>query len=305
VTALVVVVGATGNVGRRLVRRLVDQEIPVRALTRDAARARSFMPTEVEILEVLLDQAGQVDRALDGGTAVFLACGNGPRQAELEDAVVQAAARCEVSRLVKLSSVSAAIEPSSFHRRIEESIERTGLTYTHLRPSMFMQSLLTLAELPLVDSGELRLPLGAARIDAVDVRDVADAACHALVERGDRSEAWALLGWRLPMQTVASVLAQALGRPIRYVDVSPEQARLEWAEAEIAEPMKNALAGIFESLRTMDPVRLRDDLERAARHPARTWADAGTGLGDSNGDWRDLNLLDAMRPRVELAAQEL
>jgi uncharacterized protein YbjT (DUF2867 family) len=300
-TRTVGIVGATGNVGRRLVQRLANEQVGVRALTRDAVRARLLLPELVDVVEISTANASQLDRGFDGCSAVFLACGNGPRQAEFEQAVVQAAARRQVGRIVKLSSIVAALDPGSLHRQVEEAIERTGIAYTHLRPSTFMQSLLTLAEPGIVGEDELRLPVGDASIDAIDVRDIADAACLALSAADDRPDVQALLGQRQPLTAVASDISRACGRTVTYVDVPPEQARREWLQAGLAPSLAAMLTGIFASLRTMDPIRARSDVQRGTGHPPRTWRDAADGVGGEDRHWRDVNLAAGESYAVELA----
>ncbi|MBX5485435.1 MAG: NmrA family NAD(P)-binding protein [Mycolicibacterium hassiacum] len=277
------IVGATGNVGRRLVRRLVERGVPVRAVTRDAYAARAVLPAGVEVREP--DRDG-FDRILHGCAAVFVSCANGPEQVDVEARAIDAAAR-EGGRIVRLSSVVVALEKSSFHRQLELRVEATGAPHVHLRPTLLMQSLLTLVEDDIVARRELRLPLADAPVAAVDADDVAAAAAQALLGGESASSAWTLVGSAATMPEVARELSAALGAAVRYVDVTPDEAVAGWRASGLPAETAELLRGVFASLRAgAEPPG--DDLARVLGRPPRTWQ-AAPLLGSSNGAWRDRN----------------
>lgn len=291
--APVVVVGATGNVGRGLVALLTARELPLRAVTRDLGRARRLLGPDVPLAVAALDDHAALEAALDGAGALFLACGNGPTQEELETSVVGAARRRGVERVVKLSSVVAALDETSQHRRVELTVERSGASFTHLRPAMYVQSLLTLAERRLCEEGALCLPLAAASVNAVDVRDIAQAACAVLTEDGHDGIAYALIGRAETMSDAAEQISSALGEEIRYVDLDPEQALADWTRAGLDPSLGVTLSSVFHALRTMPPLGLGDDLPQLLGRAPRTWAEAAALLTATTppGEWRDLNLV--------------
>src|SRR4028119_327754 len=105
----VLVTGATGNVGSRVVGELRDLGVPVRAFVRDADMAATMLGDGIEIAAGDFSDAASVRRALEGVEGVFLACANDPRQVEDEAGGVDAAAGAGVRRIVKLSALGAEV----------------------------------------------------------------------------------------------------------------------------------------------------------------------------------------------------
>jgi uncharacterized protein YbjT (DUF2867 family) len=100
---MILVTGATGNVGRHLVRELQDRGVPARAFVRDERKAAEVLPSGVGFEVGDFADPSSVRRALDGLSQVYLAS-NGPWQREYEGRVVETAMRAGVRRVVKLSS---------------------------------------------------------------------------------------------------------------------------------------------------------------------------------------------------------
>src|SRR5262249_28965558 len=103
-----------------------------------------------------------------------------------------------------------------WHAQAEQALERSGIAYTHLRPSFFMQNVLFLGA-----SGTLALPMGQARINLVDYRDIAAVAVAVLTRAGHAGETCAVT-WpeALTFSEVAAKLTAASGRTFTYVPLS-------------------------------------------------------------------------------------
>jgi uncharacterized protein YbjT (DUF2867 family) len=105
----ILVPGATGNVGSRMVQEVREIGVPVRAFVRDPAKAAAMLGDDVELAVGDFDDPGSIQAALDGVDGVFLACSNQPRQVEYEKRVIDAAEEMGVRRIVKLSALGAEI----------------------------------------------------------------------------------------------------------------------------------------------------------------------------------------------------
>ena len=118
--------GATGTVGRHLARRLAERGATVRALVRDRDRAADLLGPDVDLAVGDLADRAPLTAALDGVSAVYLACANHPLQVAWETGLIDAAVAAGVRRIVKLSAIDAAIgSPVAFadaHGRIEEHL---------------------------------------------------------------------------------------------------------------------------------------------------------------------------------------
>ena len=225
---MILVVGATGKVGREVVRQLSASDAPVRALVRDPARASHIRLPGVDIAVGDLSRPDSLDAALSGVDRVFLASPAHPDQVELQGNLVQASKRRGVNRIVKVSVAGgpdAATQIGRWHWTTEKQIEASGLGFTMLRPSLFMQQTLRFAP-SIAATGSFAMPCGSGEVPLVDCRDVAAVAVAALTEDGHDRRIYDLTGPEaLSFEAIADAIAQAAGRKITYVHVPPDYAR--------------------------------------------------------------------------------
>jgi len=239
---VILVTGATGNVGRPLVGLLSDAGVPFRAFVRDPERARAALGPTVDLAEGDFAEPATLDAALGGVERMFLLSGN----SELETDAVEAAVRAGVGRVVKQSALAAGLVPPPFHRRIEETLERSGLGFTHLRPTAFMQTLAGYLPALIDEEGVFRLPAGGGRVAWVDTRDISAVAFRALTEDGHEGKAYPITGPEpLSMAEVAEKLSVATGRRIRYEDVPPDTAHELMVENGLPAPFADFLVAFY------------------------------------------------------------
>lgn len=222
----VLVTGATGSIGRRVVSGLLDAGEEVRAVTRDPAGAALDPRVDVaagdlsaaEVPEAVFDGVGQVFVfPAAGGVAAFTA----------------AAARAGVERLVVLSSLAAAGEHERdlvsmsgvHHRAIEMQVAASGLPATVLRPGTFDSNLLFWA--PAVRyTGGVDGPYPTSRQAPVHPADVADVAVAALLDEGHRDQVYPLTGPEALSQVEQlATIGQAIGRDLTYREVPVDAYR--------------------------------------------------------------------------------
>ena len=226
-TPPILITGATGNVGRELIKRLFAQRIPFRAMVRSRLGAESIATMEAaQIVVADFNDSDSVAKALAGIDRAFLLT-NSSEQAEAQQRTfVDVAKRVGVKHIVKLSQWAAdANSPVRFlryHAAVEQHIKESGLSYTFLRPNLFMQGLLVFRE-PIMTQGKFFAAAGTAKISAIDVRDIAAAAVAALTENGHEGKTYDLTGPEaLSHSEMAAKLSQVLQRQVEYVDVPPE-----------------------------------------------------------------------------------
>jgi uncharacterized protein YbjT (DUF2867 family) len=250
----VLVCGATGSVGSRLVRLLAERGVDVRALVRRADAAQA-LAGRAGIRPVLGDFSDPVSlaSALAGVDAVFLACGNVPDQVAYESALIDGAAHAGVSRLVKLSARGAAPDASvafwRWHAEIETRLHRSGVPSVILRPGFSMANLFGAAEH--VRAGLLVAPAGAGRIAMIDPTDVAAVAAEALLG-DDRhiGRTFTITGPEaIGYQRVAAELSRVSDREVRFVDVPPEAAVVAMTAAGLPSFVAEQIAAVFAALR--------------------------------------------------------
>jgi deazaflavin-dependent oxidoreductase (nitroreductase family) len=261
---VILVIGATGNVGRHVTSQLLAAGVPVRALTRDPASAR--LPPGVEVVQgdLLSPVAHDVD-------AVFLMW-------PLATAT-QAPALMETlqgRRIVFLSSAAVqddlAEQPDpigDLHAGVEKAIERSALDWTFLRPYGFATN--TLAWQSQIRAADtVRGAHGAAAMTLLHEADIASVAVRALTEDGHAGRKYVLTGPEVLTQVdQVHILGEALGRPLRWEEIPPDAARqrmLAWLPADVVDVV---LTGYAHLAQTPGPVT--STVEDVTGVPARTF----------------------------------
>ena len=228
----VLVTGATGRVGRVVVDELLDEGVPVRALTRRPETAR--LPAAVEVVSGDLTVPESLDAALQGVGAVFLVWTVPPATAP---AVVERLAT-HARRVVFLSSPHRTRHPffqqpnpaAALHADIERLIAASGLASTVIRPGMFASNALYWWAASIRDAGVVRWPYGAAETAPIDERDVASVAARALYEDGHAGGDYVLTGPdSLSQAEQVGIIGDVIGRRIQFEELSPEEFRRETA----------------------------------------------------------------------------
>lgn len=266
----VLVTGATGTVGRHVVSELLRRGTAVRVLARRPP-AGGF-PDGVEVVAGDLAAPETFAAGLDGIAAVFLIW---PFfTAEPAPAVLDLFAR-HAQRIVYLSAASVAGDvtepPALFHTAIERAIGNAGLSSTILRPTGFATNTLMWAA-QIRESGVVRWPYGRAGRSLIHERDIAAVAAHALTEDGHTGAKYVLTG----PETLTQVeqvrqIGEAIGRPVRYEELSPEVARAQllaaWGNAAFVDA---ALAGWARMV--AEPEAVAGTVTEVTGAPARTFA---------------------------------
>jgi uncharacterized protein YbjT (DUF2867 family) len=249
----ILVTGATGNVGSRVVNELRERGVPVRAFVRDADKAAGMLGDGVELAVGDFGDAGSLRAALDGVDGVFLACSNQPEQVEYENRVIDAAREAGVRRIVKLSALGTEIgAPVAFwdwHARIENHLRASGVPFVILRPTFSMANLLASAE-AVQYTGKLFAPAGDAGIAMIHPQDVASVASLALIKDGHEGKLYTLTGPEaITFGQVVGYLRETLGSEVEYLNVPDEAALHSMVEQGLPEFVAGQIVTVFGFLR--------------------------------------------------------
>lgn len=231
---MILVTGATGNAGSAVVRALLAAGEPVRALIRDAGR-RSALPPGVEGVVGDLNRAETLAPALEHVEAVFLLSGYDG----LQDALARMPG-AGVQRVVLLSSSAAPSRDernaiARYHILSEDAVRASGLPWTFLRPNSFMSN--TLQWAPQIRSGDtVRAAFAAVPVAMIDPDDIGAVAARALTSDTHERQAYRLSGPAslLPAERVR-ILADVLGRDLRFEAIPDEEARVQMSATMPAE----------------------------------------------------------------------
>lgn len=218
-TAMILLTGGTGNIGRYLVQNLVDAGAKLRVLSRDPAKAQ--LPEGVEVVPGDLADRDALSNALAGVDRAFLLSGGGQDTA-VENNLVELAQEHSLLHLVKLSAQEREDQPPAPHAAVEAAIKTSGVPYTFLRPTTFMQNMLwRLAPTVRTQNYFAVLDIDAT-IGMVDVRDIAATAAAILFQPdAHQNRAYVLTGPEtLTYRQMEESMTEVLGRPIAVESMS-------------------------------------------------------------------------------------
>jgi uncharacterized protein YbjT (DUF2867 family) len=266
---LVLVIGATGVMGREVIRSL-EGHCRLRALVHsdvsDAEIARRY--PRVERVQRDLLNAGSLGPAFAGVERVFLLTPSVAEQGRLEENALAAALAAGVQRIVYVSStdVEWEIELSAAHHVMERRLADSGVEHTIIRPEYLLNNLL--GEVDELARGRLVAPTADGRCPFVDARDVgAVAAAVLLAAEPARGPVEVTGPESLSFTQLAGRLQEALGRPVEHIDPDPAEWAHEAVLAGMPPWLAHALTEYFEVLRER-PLEASDDTRRViGRNP--------------------------------------
>ncbi len=234
----ILVTGATGRVGRLVVDELVRLGLRVRALTRRPERA--ILPAGTEIVGGDFTDPASLDAALEGIEAVFLVWSAPIGSAAAVIARLAAESSARSRRLVYLSAPHQTSHPffqqpnpmRAVHVEVERLLRQATEGHVVLRPGMFASNALHWWAPQIRTGNVVRWPFGAAETAPIDERDVAHVAAQALLEPGFAGSDYVLTGpASLSQAAQVHAIGDAIGRPLQFVELSPDEFRSETAAA--------------------------------------------------------------------------
>ena len=277
-----VVTGATGNIGGQVARHLAARGVPLRLLVRDPSRAPHLPGADVRQADYADGAAARA--ALAGARVVLMVSGS-----ESADRVrqhltfVDAAAAAGVEHLVYTSFVGAAPDATFTlardHWATEERIRATGMAFTVLRDSFYLDFLPSLAG----DDGVIRGPAGDGLIGAVARADVARVAATILSDPAPHAgETYDLTGREaLTLADAARTITEVTGRPTRYHQETVEEAYASRARYGAPDWQVDAWVSTYTAIAAGELATVTDAVHRLTGRPATTLAEHLAAAGAS------------------------
>jgi uncharacterized protein YbjT (DUF2867 family) len=273
---MILVTGATGNVGSQVVSALLEAGESVRTLVRGAPGSAL---AGVEVAAGDLNRPETLTTALTGVDAVFLLPGFRDMPGVLDQI-----RKAGVTRVVLLSGGSAGDgDPdnavSRYMARSEAAVRESGLPWTFLRPAAFMSNALRWAA-ELRDGDVIREPFPHVRIATVDPYDIAAVAVRALLSPSHEGQTYYLSGPEslLPADRLA-ILGAVLGRSLTLRALSPDEARADLAAAMPAEYVDAFFRFYIDG--TLDESTVHSTVAEITGRPARTFRQWATAHADA------------------------
>lgn len=272
---MILVTGATGNIGRHVVTTLLDEGQAVRALTRDPERAG--LPSKVDVVTGDFHAADTLAPAMKGVDTVLLAS-YGPTTGRQDANVANAADAAGAARIVKISIAGVdagdADPVTEWHRAGEEAIDRVGIPRTFLRCGELMTTALWWAE-TIRSMGKVFVPFADSPSAPIDPLDVATVAARCLTgSRPDDPEALLLTGSEvLTSRARVERLGAKLGTPLECIEVPREAAFQRMVAAGQPSVIASARLDMIEVKSKGPGAAPSDTVEALTGRPARTFDD--------------------------------
>jgi uncharacterized protein YbjT (DUF2867 family) len=263
---MIVVTGATGNVGRSLVRMLIEAGRPVTAVARRIGAAD--VPPGVTAVAADLGEPASLQAALDGAQALFLlVAGQDPA------GVLARAKAAGVTRVVLLSSQGVGTRPGDAYAHaagFERAVAESGLEYTVLRSGGLASNAYAWAD-PIRAHRTAAAPFAEVGLPFVDTDDVAAVAAAVLTGDGHHGATYVLTGPEptTPRQR-AEAIGRAIGEPVAFVEQTREEAHAVMSAFLPAPVVEGTLSILGEP--TAQERAVSPDVERILGRPASPFA---------------------------------
>ena len=227
---MILITGATGKVGKELVADLSAKRSTFKVMVRSKQALHDFEKKGIRGVLGDFERPESFDAALDDVESVFLLTTPRPDIHAIEKRFLSACKVNKVDRVVRLSAMGANPWSSSSlirdHGKCEAQLEECGLDWTILRPTIFMQNLVSSIGPSVAKESTFYAPAGDALMPWVDTRDIAAVAAAVLTSEGHEGLVYKITGPEAFTHTqIAAYLSALLGRQITFVNVPDGAAR--------------------------------------------------------------------------------
>jgi len=250
-------IGATGKIGRHLVPVLVTAGVTPTVLARDVDRAFEALGSNVHYVAGDLSDPASLAAAFAGQDVVYLAVGQTDDQVALEKNAIDAAVEAGVQRIVKISALGAQIGvdgPNPFvrwHAEIEQHLQSASIGSTILRPNLFDDNLLGSAAQ--IAQGQIFSTTGDSAIAWIYPADIAAAAAVALLDDSHVGKVYEISGPEaLTYAELADRFTAVLGRRVQWIGIDDASFRGALDSAGLPAWVVTAYVELNSSIRTSD-----------------------------------------------------
>lgn len=268
---MILITGATGNIGTELAKQLATKGISFRALVRSS---QQIAGAETVIGD--MSDKNSLMKALAGVEKAFLLTNSSEDAEHLQSNFIEAAVAAGVKHIVKLSQFAA--EKNSpvrflrYHAAVEEKIIQSGIAYTFLRPNLFMQGLLGFADL-IKHTHRFYAAIGDAAVSLVDIRDIAAVAAITLTQAGHENKIYNLTGpAAITHAQIAQYLSEATGQSVSFEEAPAAAMRPALIKAGFPEWQADGLLEDYAHYARGEAAVVSNVIEAITGHTARDFA---------------------------------
>lgn len=272
----ILVTGATGKLGREIVRILHENGETVRAATRFPTEAASLFDDACEVVEMDYDSTETWDNAVQWVDRLFLMPPPfDPHAFETLAPFLDWAVASGVARVVLLSAMGVNRAPDLALHRLEQHLAGLGVSDTALRPNLYMQNLSSGLVLDSIrQEGRIEVCAPTGRVSFVDAADVARVAARALTQNAFDGITVTLTGAEaVGFEEIADRISAVAGRSITFDAVTPERMREILIAAHWPAASADVAVAMFESIERGEREPVTHDLPELLGHQPRSLDD--------------------------------
>jgi uncharacterized protein YbjT (DUF2867 family) len=268
----VLVTGATGNTGSLLVPALLRAGVDVRIFVRNEAKAKSFKDSGAEVITGDLDKPETILPAVKGVDKIYLLTWNGETQLQQAENVIKAAKQVGNPHIVRHSmwgSENSRIIKQGY--QIDEMIKSTGMPWTILKPTFYMQNTMMAAQTISTD-GVMYWAMKDGKLGMIDVRDIADAAFAVITGEGYEGKSYILTGPEaISFNGIAKIFSRVLDKDVKYINVPGEASIQAMVGMGVPEWIAKGYAELSEGFSENFANSTTQNVEILTGHPARSF----------------------------------
>ena len=273
---MILITGATGKVGKELVRNLSERRSGFKVMVRSKEAVKDFEAQGIKAVLGDFERPETFGGALANIRSVFLLTTPRPDNLAIERKFLAACKSKGIRHVVRLSAIGANPWAASAllrnHGKGEAELEDSGLPWTILRPTIFMQNLVPFMGPTVAKESTLYAPAGEAQLPWVDTRDIAAVAGAVLTSEGHEDRVYELTGPEaLTYTQVAERLSVQLGRQITYVNVPDGAAHQSMVSMGMTPWLAEGMITLYHLFKANGPTAMAlETVERITGRAPRT-----------------------------------
>ena len=273
----VLVTGATGNTGSFLVPALLRESIDVRIFVKDGAKAKPLQDLGAEVIIGDLDTPETILPAVINVDKIYLLTWNGKTQLQQAENVLKAAKEAGNPHIIRHSMWGP--ENSRIIKqglKIEQMIKSSGLPWTLLKPTFYMQNTMMAAQ-TISSDGVIYWDMKDGILGMIDVRDIADAALTVIVNEGHEGKSYILTGPEaISFNDIAKIFSKVLDKEVKYVNVPGDASFQAMTGMGLPEWIAKGYVELSEGFSENFANSTTKNVEILTGHPARSFEQFAT-----------------------------
>lgn len=258
----ILVTGATGNVGREVIKFLKDEDVTVFAADINPEIVKIRFGDDVQFRKLDFYDSSTFESCLEGIDSVFLM--RPPQIGKVKKYMfpfIDLIKKKGIKHVVTLSIADAM--PFVPHYKIEKYLEKSKITYTHIQAGYFMQNLSTTHKEVIQKEKDIFIPAGDGKISFTDVRDIAEVAATILTKGTQKNRTLKITGdAAYDFYEVAEKMSSITNQPIRYSNPSGKEFKKKMLSYKFDKGMVRVMGFIYSSVKNHKSDKTYSDFEK-------------------------------------------